>query len=104
MNTAQPKPNDKRVQSRICKEYKKREKGRTDDFDLNTQTVKMLTLEYDYCRSPKHADATHWLDGGLKLVVEELQTVVEDVLIGGVQTGLDAIPHHVGSSGRTLQL
>lgn len=37
-------------------------------------------------------------------MVEELQAVVEDVLIGGVQAGLDAVAHHIGSSGRTLQL
>lgn len=58
----------------------------------------------DYPRILKHVDATHRLDGGLELAVEELQTVVEDVLVGGVQTGLDTVPHHVGSSGRTLQL
>lgn len=40
----------------------------------------------------------------MKLAVEELQAVVEDVLIGGVQAGLDAVPNHIGSSGRTLQL
>lgn len=47
--------------------------------------------------------ATHCLDGGLKLAVEELQTVVKDILVGGVQAGLDAISHHVGCTGRTLQ-
>lgn len=40
----------------------------------------------------------------LELAVEELQAVVEDILIGGVQAGLDTIPNHIGSSGRTLQL
>lgn len=47
---------------------------------------------------------THRLDSGLELAVEELQAVVEDVLIGGVQAGLDAVPHHIGGPGRTLQL
>lgn len=42
--------------------------------------------------------------GRLELAVEELQAVVEDVLIGGVQAGLDAVPNHVGRSGRILQL
>lgn len=40
----------------------------------------------------------------LELAVEELQAVVKDVLIGGVQAGFDAVPNHIGSSGRTLQL
>lgn len=40
----------------------------------------------------------------MELAVKELQTVVEDVLVGGVQAGFDAVPHHVGGSGRTLQL
>lgn len=31
-------------------------------------------------------------------------TVVEDVLVGGVQAGLDAVPHHVSRSGGALQL
>lgn len=44
------------------------------------------------------------MDSRLELAVEELQAVVEDVLIGRVQAGLDAVPHHVGSPGRTLQL
>lgn len=47
---------------------------------------------------------THRLDSGLELMVEELQAVVEDVLIGGVQAGLHTVSHHVGSSGRILQL
>lgn len=59
-----------------------------------------MFLKLKICR----CSATHRLDGGLELTVEELQTVVEDVLVGGVQAGLDAVPHHVGSSGRTLQL
>lgn len=48
--------------------------------------------------------STHWLYGWLELPVEELQTVVEDVLVGGVQAGLDAVPHHVGGPGGALQL
>lgn len=46
---------------------------------------------------------TH-LAGRLELAVEEFQAVVKDVLIGGVQAGFDAVPNHIGSSGRTLQL
>lgn len=48
--------------------------------------------------------ATHLLASRLELVVEELQAVVEDILIGGVEAGLDAVPNHIGSSGRALQL
>lgn len=47
---------------------------------------------------------THLLASRLELAVEELQAVVEDILIGGVQAGLDAVPNHIGSSWRTLQL
>lgn len=42
--------------------------------------------------------------GALELPVEELQAVVEDVLIGGVEAGLDAIAHHRRRPGRALQL
>lgn len=41
---------------------------------------------------------------GLELPVEELQTVVEDVLVGGVEAGLDTVPHHVGGPGGALEL
>lgn len=47
---------------------------------------------------------TDRLDVRLKLVFEELQTVVENVLIGRVQAGLHTVPHHMSRSGRALQL
>lgn len=47
---------------------------------------------------------THGGDGGLELMVEKLQAVVEDILVGGVQAGLHTVTHHVGSSGGTWQL
>lgn len=47
---------------------------------------------------------TDLLGDRLKLAIEELQTVVEDILISGVEAGFDTVPHHVSSPGRTLQL
>lgn len=39
----------------------------------------------------------------LVLVAVQLLAVVEDVVVGGVEAGLDTVPHHLTGSGGTLQ-
>lgn len=79
---------------------------------LRTTTTDHWEMSYPDKRiiiSPAEAQTRWWItthcwSSRLELAVEELQAVVEDVLIGGVQTGLDTVPYHVGSPGWTLQL
>lgn len=46
---------------------------------------------------------THWVRQ-LVLSAVQLLAVVEDVVIRGVEAGLDAVPHHLAGSGWRLEL
>ena len=45
---------------------------------------------------------THWI--GLVFSSVELVAVVEDVVVGGVETGLHTVLHHLAVPGRALEL
>lgn len=50
----------------------------------------------------KRGSKTHWIR--LVLPVVEIMTVVENVLIGGVETRFDTVLHHLTRPGGALQL
>lgn len=53
--------------------------------------------------NPPRGRRTHRV-GRLVLLAVELVVVVEDVVVGGVEAGLDAVPHHLAGPGRRLEL